>query len=175
MLARHPAHFVVRYIMLLIAIIIIFLSSAVTLTRLYQQEKKIVTDLRRIAIQQHKNSEDLVAAAALLNEQADIRNEYLDYLFRTFNLNLHNPYVIRPSFEEKRCYHCHYPEYAGHDKDCAWLHCYPITSVLYPAPVKHVEPSTVADVDGNILLPAQPDDDEPALDTPLQAIMENGV
>ena len=87
-----------------------------------------------------------------LDAQADIRNEYLDYLFTTFFLNLANPYVTRPTFDEPRCYHCHYPEYGGHAPDCAWLHCRPITSVLYPPPAK-------PDPD-NTTFPAEPEDPE---------------
>ena len=30
----------------------------------------------------------------------------LDYVLRHFSLNVTDPYIIRPGFEEKRCYHC---------------------------------------------------------------------
>lgn len=93
-------------------------------------------------------------AARILNmeTEADLRNTYLDYLFTTFFLSLNNPYITRPTFEEPRCYHCHYPEYGGHAPDCAWLHCRPITSVLYPPPPKPADPD-------NTTFPAEPTDE----------------
>lgn len=103
----------------------------------------------------------------LLNAEAELRNEYLDYLFQTFYLHLADPFVTRPTFEEKRCYHCHYPDYAGHAPDCAWLHCRPLTEVLYP-PAPKVTRATVAH-DADIVLPAEPDEEPeaPTVDKPV--------
>ena len=122
----------------------------------------MVTFIKTETLQKlHDNIDALVERATeaehrvlTLTEQAEVRNEYLDYLFTTFCLNLSNPYVVRPTFEEPRCYHCHYPEYGGHAPDCAWLHCRPITSVLYPAPPKP------ADDPDNTAFPAEPDPTE---------------
>jgi hypothetical protein len=145
-----------------IAILVIFLLG-VLLVYVKAASDKVIADLQHRIGRGVARQNELVAQANLLDTQAETRNTYLDYLFRTFCLNLSNPYVIRPTFEEKRCYHCHYPEYAGHDNDCAWLHCYPITSALYPPPVAHVEPSAVSDESGNILLPASPTDEDEAV------------
>lgn len=118
--------------------------------------------------QRHQATEDNLIHALdsvnLLTEEAEVRNQYLDYLFQTFYLHTANPYVILPTWEEPRCYHCHYPNYAGHEPSCAWLHCRPLTSVLYtppPAPV-----SAPPDTDGDTVFPVEPDaTDEPETST----------
>jgi hypothetical protein len=94
-----------------------------------------------------------------LTEEADTRNTLLDYLFRQYYLNKPNPYILMPGYEEKRCYHCFYPEYAGHDATCAWQHCRPVTEGLYPAPAAPVEASDAVP-EGNTLLPIPPTDDD---------------
>jgi hypothetical protein len=55
----------------------------------------------------------------------------LDYLFRTYSLNLRDPYVVRPGFQEKRCYHCFYPQERGHDVQCAWQRMQPVVQKFY--------------------------------------------
>lgn len=60
------------------------------------------------------------------------RDVYLDYLIRYLHLNVADPYIDRPSFEEKRCYHCNYPIYAQtHDPECVWLKMSNVTRELY--------------------------------------------
>lgn len=59
------------------------------------------------------------------------RDSWLDYVLRAHALHLTNPYITRPTFEEKRCAHCNYPLGAEHDPGCLWLLCRPLTSKLY--------------------------------------------
>jgi hypothetical protein len=123
----------------------------------YQRDvAQLLSTINTLRSQQMMVKRDVVHIIEL-NEEAEVRNKWLDYLFREFSLHIPNPYVVRPTFEEKRCYHCHYPEYAGHDPECAWLVCRPITSVLYPPPA----PPAVEPVpDGNTILPVIPTDDD---------------
>jgi hypothetical protein len=61
-----------------------------------------------------------------------IRDGWLDYVLRRYALHTSDPYVVRPHYEEKRCFHCNYP-LGEHDADCAWALLRPLTRQLYPA------------------------------------------
>jgi hypothetical protein len=108
----------------------------------------------------HSVNEALTDKFITLEEQAEVRNTLLDYLFRAYYLNKPDPYLLLPGYEEKRCYHCFHPEYAGHDPTCIWQHCRPFTEVLYaPAPTV---PDDAPDVpDGNTMLPVEPEPELP--------------
>lgn len=97
-----------------------------------------------------------------LNEEAALRNYWLDYVLRTFCLDLQNPYVNRPTFEEPRCYHCHYPNFAGHDTTCPWVILRPLTEVLYPTPP--IVTTASIGSDSNIVLPLEPDEPDQSTD-----------
>lgn len=95
-------------------------------------------------------------------DEAVVRNYWLDYVLRAFQLDITNPYVNRPGFDEPRCLHCWYPNFAEHSPDCPWQKLRPLTEVLYPAP----QTLTVANVvdESNIILtppdePTEADDD----------------
>jgi hypothetical protein len=62
----------------------------------------------------------------------EVVNKALDYILRKFSLNVRDPYTVRPGFDEKRCFHCFYPETHAHDADCSWLQLQPLVELLYP-------------------------------------------
>lgn len=85
----------------------------------------IILQLRELA--QRRVQQDTHLAAS------QRRDAYLDFLIRKLHLHLHDPYIDRPTFEEKRCYHCNYPIYAmSHDPECLWLLMRPFTSTQFP-------------------------------------------
>ena len=55
----------------------------------------------------------------------------LNYLFVYYQLNLPNPYVTKPGYDEKRCHHCHFADGHGHDMSCPWIVCQPFIKTLY--------------------------------------------
>lgn len=59
------------------------------------------------------------------------KDKCLDYLLRFYSLNLSDPYVTKPGYDDKRCYHCHYATGFGHDALCPWLACQPLVQKLY--------------------------------------------
>lgn len=71
-----------------------------------------------------------IALARWVNE-AETSAERLDFVLQYFSLNLKNPYILRPGYDEKRCMHCHIPEGFQHDSTCIWQKLYPTTSKLY--------------------------------------------
>jgi hypothetical protein len=55
----------------------------------------------------------------------------LDYVLRFYALDVSNPYVSLPGFDEQRCHFCHYPINEDHHQSCIWAVLRPITSKLY--------------------------------------------
>ncbi len=123
----------------MLIILSLTILTALVIGALYARERVAFDAVFRVSEEGLTNSINTIAR---LEDEAQLRNVYLDYLFRTFNLATAQPYVQHPSYEEKRCLHCFYPEFAGHEKSCPWLHCQPLTSVLYaPPPVPTGAPS----------------------------------
>lgn len=71
-----------------------------------------------------------------LREQHRAVDEVLDLLLRFYSLHVSDPYVTRPGFDERRCFHCHYPDTHGHSPDCIWLRIRPLTQTLYETNTK---------------------------------------
>jgi hypothetical protein len=87
----------------------------------------------------YRSNKTLKQTIDFQNRQALTRDNALDYILRYYQLNISNPYITRPGFEDRRCFHCHHPEGFGHHQECPWLHLRPLTAVLYPPPPKPVK------------------------------------
>ena len=121
-----------------------------------QIAKRENTKLEYLNHTERELTRDLFARIRVFEAEADVRNQYLDYVLTTFSLHITNPFVERPGFEEKRCFHSHYPEYATeHDKSCAWMKLRPLTSILYPPPT--LPPASTAETDGDTVFPVEPE------------------
>lgn len=57
---------------------------------------------------------------------------FLDHLIRHFNLHVSDPYISRPNYNEKRCFHCNYPIGFNHGSDCLWVQMQPFVRKRYP-------------------------------------------
>jgi hypothetical protein len=69
-------------------------------------------------------------------QEHEEKDRVLNYVLRTFNLHVQDPYVQRPVYDEKRCYHCHIPEGFKHADDCSWFLCQPLVTKLYFTPTQ---------------------------------------
>lgn len=47
-------------------------------------------------------------------------DSYLDLVFRTFYIDVTEPYQPTPGFDEPRCIHCRFPQVEGHSPNCIW-------------------------------------------------------
>lgn len=77
---------------------------------------------------ENRHTVRLLDEARANHEAAD---KCLDFVLRTFSLNVQDPYIVRPGFAEKRCYHCFYPVEEGHDRVCPWSIVRPFVERLY--------------------------------------------
>jgi hypothetical protein len=84
----------------------------------------------RIHIETQRVGQAAASEAAAETLQRD-KDSLLDYLLRFYQLNLHDPYVAKPGYDEKRCYHCHYVIGKGHDVLCPWVQCAPLVRRLF--------------------------------------------
>jgi len=60
------------------------------------------------------------------------KDKTLNYLLHFYQLTLPDPYVTKPGYDEKRCYHCHHE--TGHAHLCPWATVRPLVAKLYPTP-----------------------------------------
>lgn len=64
----------------------------------------------------------------------DEKDKCLDYLFKFYQLSIADPYMVKPGYDEKRCYHCHHKAGHGHDPQCPWAVVQPLINRLYAPP-----------------------------------------
>jgi len=77
-----------------------------------------------------KNAKLEQTVSTLTSTQAS-RDRMLDYVLRKFSLHVSDPYVVKPGFDDPRCFHCFYPREHGHDRECPWALLRPFTEKLY--------------------------------------------
>lgn len=151
-------------IAILCIILILVVGVSIANRRVWQQTlaAQLQDNLANVQLVNKLNEtvDKLVVQANQYVQEASVRNTLLDFVLTHYRLNLPDPYVQRPTFEEKRCMHCMYPDYAGHDSTCPWVTLRPYTSVLYPPPPSPVvnERETVS-TEAQTLLPVEPEHD----------------
>lgn len=97
--------------------IILYIVSVATIGAFFLSSKKTQQDYARKLFRLQQDSAE--------------RDQTLNYVLKTFNLTVSDPYILRPGYDEKRCYHCHIPEGFRHADDCPCNLVHPVVTKLY--------------------------------------------
>jgi hypothetical protein len=87
-----------------------------------------------VAFQRERVRRELARVKSTFDKAVKKNEAYhtlLDYLLGRFSLNVVDPFISRPGFTEKRCFHCFWPIDAGHDPNCPWLVVKPAVEALF--------------------------------------------